>query len=471
MSGHVLIIDALSNRRIHLRAQLDTAAYAVDLAETQAEGLLKIREDAPDVVIIADDLPGLRLRNFCKTLRAHNKTQLTTIVVAVARENHSARISALIAGAHDVIDHQSDPADLRARLRNFMRIRQTAEDTAQHGNTVSSPGLAEPVPDFMPKTVVTFVVPNASSDLARYIPAIAEDTGFEIHLTNPQNARRQQETDTDIHVLYETDHGTDTRDLLGTLQSHPNSRHSRILFLTDRQMAGASPLDLGAHDQAPLLVSATELALRLRQLARRKHDADRARKTATELGEKAYTDPVTKLNNRAAMEAYLAKTDRALLEHPRPLALLLADIDHFKAINDNHGHPAGDEILAHISALLKGNLRDGDFLARYGGEEFLIVLPDVGPAQARSVALRLRNAVARTPKAIEDGTHVRATISIGVAYARRMDRLLTKDLVRAADNALFGAKRNGRNRIQLATSQDAQQMPARNAHSIDRHAL
>lgn len=90
MPGYILIIDAMSNRRIHLRAQLDTAAYPVELVESQSEGLVRIRQDSPDVVIVADDLPGLRLRQFCKLLRTSSKTQLTTIVVAVQRENHSA---------------------------------------------------------------------------------------------------------------------------------------------------------------------------------------------------------------------------------------------------------------------------------------------------------------------------------------------------------------------------------------------
>lgn len=466
MSGHVLIIDALSNRRIQMRAQLDTAAYAVDLAESQRDGLIRIEADAPDVVIIADDLPGLRLRQFCKTLRAHARTQLTTIVVAVSRENHSARVSALIAGAHDVIDYRSDPADLRARLRNFMRIKQATEDTRCQTHRTPVSGLAEPVPEFSPKTVATFIPAGDIADVTTRIAAMAPEAAFEANLMSSQTARRQPDPQTDVHVIFETGPTLDARDLLAALLTHPDSRHSRILFVTDSGAAAASPLDLGAHDQVPLSVSPTELALRISRLARRKHDADRARKATTELGEKAYTDALTGLNNRAAMEEYLSKTDRALTDHPRPIALLIADIDHFKAINDNHGHAAGDDILAHIASLLKSNLRDGDFIARYGGEEFLIVLPDVGPAQARSVAQRLRNMVATHPKAINDGTTVRATISIGVALASRSARLSTMDLQRAADNALYVAKANGRNRIELATQRDLETRRMRSVAAI-----
>lgn len=471
MAGHVLIVDASLNRRIHLRAQLDTAAYPVEFAETMTEALLYIQKDPPDVVIIADDLPGLRLRHVCKLLRTRPQTQLTTIVVAVAHENHSARVSALIEGAHDVIDHHSDPADLKARLRNFMRIKQSTQDSRPPAEPEVRVGLAEASQSFLPKTVVTFVTPEVAVDVPSRLENVARETGFETRITNIKSARRSPDEDTDVFVLFETGSGTEARDLLGALQSHPKCRHSRILFVTDQSIAAASPLDLGAQDQVPLSVSSSELALRIRRLARLKHDADEARKTTTALGEKAYTDPITGLNNRQAMDDYLRKTDRALSDHARPIALLIADIDHFKAINDNHGHAAGDDILGHIARLLKANLRDGDFVARYGGEEFLVVLPDVGPAQARSVAQRLRTTVSKNPKAIEDGTHVRATISIGVAHARRTDRVSTKDLRRAADSALYRAKRNGRNRIEIATPGDIETTPAQHSKAVTRQAL
>ncbi|MBO6886214.1 MAG: GGDEF domain-containing protein, partial [Marivita sp.] len=103
-----------------------------------------------------------------------------------------------------------------------------------------------------------------------------------------------------------------------------------------------------------------------------------------------------------------------------------------------------------VAQTMKAHLRDGDFIARYGGEEFLIVLPDVTPAQARSVANRLRDAVADSPKPIKNGTYVRATISIGIAVAQRNESVSTKALCFAADRALYDAKRNGRNRIEVS---------------------
>lgn len=449
MPGYVLIIDAMSNRRIHLRSQLDTAAYQVDLAETQAEGLAKIRQDAPDVVIVADDLPGLRLRQFCRALRATPMSQLTTVVVAVRSENHSARVSALNDGAFDVIDQTADSTDLKARMRSFLRSRQFLQDTRAHPAPQQVQGLSEPMQEFAPAVIATFVHGSLAdhSDIARVFDA---ETGIETRTLAAHAARRDPDPETDVYVLFETDHSDEARETLAALLTHPVSRHSRILFVTDRADKSASPLDLGAHDHVPNTVTQNELALRIKRQARLKRDAERQRKTATKLEQIAYVDAVTGLNNRAAMDDYLIGTDRSLAAHPRQLAVLIADLDHFKAINDNHGHAAGDLILAHVAQTMKAHLRDGDFIARYGGEEFLIVLPDVAPDQARTVAQRLRNAVSDSPKMIAGGTYVRATISIGVAIALRTDRVSTRALCDAADKALYAAKRNGRNRIEVA---------------------
>ena len=464
MQRSVLIIDAISTRRIHMRAQLDTAAYPVDLADTQTEGLALIRKDPPDVVFIADDLPGLRLRQFCKTLRGNTQTQFTTVVVAVRSENQSARVSALVDGAHDVIDMNSDGVDLKARVRSFMRTSGQSEGWYRQPQTHAVTGLAEAVPEFAPKTVASFVARDSEIWFAKILSDVSAASGIDIRPTSAQLARRNPDVESDVYILLETGSDDGARDTLVALRSHPTSRDSRILFVTDCPSQIASPLDLGADDQVPTTITATELRLRIDRLARRKRDADRKRKETTELAQKAYVDALTGLSNRTAMEEYLLRMDHALAAQPRAVAMMIADVDHFKAINDNHGHAAGDVILAQLARTMRSKLRDGDFIARYGGEEFLIVLPNVEAEQAHDVALRLRDAVADNPIALNASTHVRATISIGLAVARRNDRMSTTDLQRAADNALYSAKRNGRNRIDIALLASSHERPLGGTH-------
>lgn len=451
----------MSNRRIHLRAQLDTAAYPVDLAETQAEGLVCIAKAAPDVVIIADDLPGLRLRQFCKLLRGKPQTQFTKVVVAVQSENQSARVSALVDGAHDVIDVTTDPADLKARVRNFMKS-SAGPDLTHAPRPSNTPraiqphrGLAEAQTPFGTKTIASVVASSGSalagSAFSDTLDRIAQEALIDIRTPPIPAALRNPDGQSDVFVLHETAPEDGIRDALIALRHHPVSKNCAILFVSDCPSPGASVLDLGADDQVPTAISASELTLRIERLARRKRDADRKRQETTELAQKAYIDRLTGLNNRTAMEEYLTSLDRALADRPKSVALMIADLDHFKAINDNHGHAAGDMILAHVAQTLTSKLREGDFIARYGGEEFLIVLPNITQTHALAVAERLRNAVANSPTALDGATHVRATLSIGLAMAHRSTRTSTTNLQRAADNALYAAKRQGRNRIELAS--------------------
>lgn len=454
MPGQILIMDALSNRRIHLRAILDTACYDVDQAASQTEGLRRIRTAPPDVVIVAHDLPGLGLQQFCKRLRLDPKTQFTTVIVAVPRENHSARISALTAGAADVVEYMNDPDDLQARIRSFMRLRQTRRDTALAASPSQALGFAEEQRRFEKPVSVTIVADGPVD-----IPAsLANSRDLVVSVTSMQEARRPAGAESDVYVVYETADPAENRNLLAALRSNAATCHAAILYVTGHKgpHSVSAPLDLGAQDQVTTLVSDRELSIRVHRLAQRKRDDDRARAELSTLGEKAYTDGLTGLHNRGFAGEYLKKQDRLLEQSPASLCLVMLDIDRFKTVNDTHSHAAGDAILNSVAHVLRSHLRASDMVARMGGDEFLIALPQVGKIQARSVAERLRREIASRSTALGPGTVARVTVSIGLALSSRGFRKATKDLTQAADNALYRAKANGRNRIETAIAEDYQ---------------
>jgi len=131
-----------------------------------------------------------------------------------------------------------------------------------------------------------------------------------------------------------------------------------------------------------------------------------------------------------------------------PLAVAMMDIDHFKAVNDTYGHLAGDAVLAGISAALRGLLRDYDLVGRFGGEEFAILLPHTSVAEARDIAERLRQRLAKIITPVTDGAEsaaLRVTVSIGVAVLEESRRRDLNELLAAADSALYEAKQSGRN--------------------------
>ena len=161
----------------------------------------------------------------------------------------------------------------------------------------------------------------------------------------------------------------------------------------------------------------------------------------------ATVDSLTEtLNRRRFLELAAREVGRAR-RHNRPLAALLFDLDHFKAVNDTYGHAAGDQTLRQTAAAARGALRDSDVLARYGGEEFVALLPETDLQGAAAVAERLRAAVAAMT--IEaDGVRISITTSVGVAEWRDDEASLERALARA-DEALYAAKRSGRNKVSV----------------------
>lgn len=158
----------------------------------------------------------------------------------------------------------------------------------------------------------------------------------------------------------------------------------------------------------------------------------------------ALTDPLTELANRRAFDEALAARIQKLLRHGWPFALLLADIDHFKALNDRHGHAAGDRALQVVAASLRDAARAGDLVCRWGGEEFAILVDGGGAASAAAAAERFRVMVARSVVVVDDA-RLRTTISLGVAVAGIGEA--APWLMGRADAALYAAKAGGRNAV------------------------
>jgi len=227
------------------------------------------------------------------------------------------------------------------------------------------------------------------------------------------------------------------------LRSDPRSAYAYLILMTanEEPWRQFKALDAGADDFIPKPVNAALLKARLRA-------AGRLLAMHEQLLELALTDPLTGVFNRRAFleraEGELARTRRT----GRPLSALMCDIDHFKRINDTHGHAAGDEALKRFAACCRAHLRVSDVLGRLGGEEFAILLPETGAGEAVLVAERLREAVAGLEVESEEA-RFGLTVSIGATAflcgADTVDRALAR-----ADEALYRAKTGGRNRVELA---------------------
>lgn len=164
------------------------------------------------------------------------------------------------------------------------------------------------------------------------------------------------------------------------------------------------------------------------------------------------TDQLTQLRNRRALESQLAQEWARALRYGHSLALVLIDIDHFKAVNDRYGHPAGDSCLQQVAALIAAGVRwPGDTTSRYGGEEFCLLLPEICAEEALHIVDAIRERIGATPiNTTAANFHV--TISAGIFIATPQPALAAETFIREADAALYESKQNGRNRVTLRTT-------------------
>jgi two-component system cell cycle response regulator len=160
----------------------------------------------------------------------------------------------------------------------------------------------------------------------------------------------------------------------------------------------------------------------------------------------AITDALTGLYNRRYMESHVGTLVEQAASRGKPLTILVLDIDYFKSINDTHGHDAGDDVLREFALRIRKSIRGIDLACRYGGEEFVVVMPETDMSVATIVAERLRRRIAGEPFPIQQATHaIEVTISVGIAALGAGDNAAS--ILKRADQALYRAKRDGRNRV------------------------
>ena len=451
MTSRVLVVDDLPVNARLLEAKLMSEYFQVEIAGNGPEALAVCARGECDVVLLDVMMPGMDGFEVCRRLKGDPQTAHIPVVMVSALDQRSDRLEGLSAGADDFITKPYDDMALMTRVRSLSRLKQLTDELRLRARSGGEEG-EEALPDSADARVL--VVDDAPRSYERLVRALAEEADVAVE-TEPHAALfRIAEEPFDMVVISLAVEGFDALRLCSQLRSLDATRNVPIVLVADdgQEAAVRRGLDMGVNDYIRRPVDALELRARTRTQIRRKRMNEALRASVQQTMEMALKDGLTGLNNRRYFDRHAA----ALFDKARTgrsdgrddgLALVVLDIDHFKQVNDEHGHAVGDEVLREFARRIARNVRSRDMICRFGGEEFVALMPGTDQALAVVVADRMRKEVAAHPFIVEGGRkQLAVTVSAGVAVMDAGDQDV-RDTFRRADQALYAAKRDGRDRV------------------------
>lgn len=453
MSGKILIVDDLATNRIVLKVKLCHAHYEVVQAASAKEALRLVAVQRPDLILANACLPDATASDFITALRDAEGSRSIPVMFLQTTDCPSERRAALSAGADDILSKPVPEALLLARLRNLLRQHHGEQELSLQIGGAQALGFAEAPPGFDAPGRVGIIARAEAYGLQALLARHSAHTTTVIDVDRALSLSDAQPP-ADVYLLQIT--GAETEEglrLLAELKAAPRSRARPIIALVEADAAalGVTLLDMGADDVITGHPDPRELILRLSAQLRRKRRGERLRAALRDGLNAATLDPLTGAHNRRFALPFLQRLIESSQMSGKSFAVMLADLDFFKQVNDRHGHAAGDQVLCAVTRQLRAHLRTGDMLARIGGEEFLIVTPATTRKRAQRTADRLCAMIAQTPIAVAgQSAPLHVTISIGVTMATPAPAgppPAVGQLLEEADRALYAAKAQGRNMV------------------------
>jgi two-component system, cell cycle response regulator len=448
MSGRVLVVDDLDINVKLLEAKLSAEYFDVLTAFNGRSALAIAAAELPDVILLDVMMPRMDGFEVCRRLKANPRTADLPVVMVTALSDAANRLRGLEAGADDFLTKPVADIALFARVRSLVRLKRMMEEWRLRDEICGRFGgdEARSDPDHGPAQILIVEEDAFAAAKMAETLAIAHRVRSVESCTDAQSC---VDSDTDLVIASLTAPGNDTLRFVSQCRANDLCRQLPILLIAaERDLPRlAKGLDLGANDYLVRPVDRNELMARTNIQIRRKRLQNRLNENYRRSLSLALTDELTGLYNRRYLFAHLDELMARVNGDGAAVALLMFDIDHFKRVNDTHGHAAGDDVLRQIAIRTMDSVRSVDLVARVGGEEFAVVMPDTGLAVATAVAERLRLAVAGEPFLLSpNGERLPVTVSIGatttIAGGDVRDRLLKR-----ADDALYEAKSAGRNRV------------------------
>ena len=450
MSARVLVVDDVEANVKLLEAKLSSEYFDVLSAYNGRTALQIADSELPDVILLDVMMPRMDGFEVCRHLKANPRTVDLPVVMVTALSDVANRLRGLEVGADDFLTKPVNDIALFARVRSLTRLKRMMEELRlREGICGRFAGREIVTAEGLGPARILMIEEDrfATSRMAETLRA-----GHSVIMA-ASCAEGQKLLDGTIELVIAglSTANDDPLRLVTQCRAGEAYRQLPILLIgEDCDLPRlAKGLELGANDYLVRPVDRNELLARTGTQVRRKRLQDRLEQNYQRSFSLALTDELTGLYNRRYLLAHLDELIERINQGGTGVAILLFDIDHFKRVNDTHGHAAGDDVLRELAARATKSVRSVDLVARLGGEEFVVVMPETDIASAAEVAERLRLAVSKEPLIVTaTGKRLTVTVSIGVAASERgedRDRLL-----RRADHALYSAKTGGRDRVIIA---------------------
>ncbi len=456
MTARILVVDDVDSNVKLLEARLLSEYYEVITAYSGPEAIELCLGGQIDVVLLDILMPEMDGFEVCRRLKDDPRTSNIPVVMVTSLDGVDDKIRGLEAGADDFLSKPVSDLQLLSRVKSLARLKLVSDELFQRTGTVADAEVETLLAskmggNYADKDEVARILIVDEDELAAARLRLILGETYRVDVASDANTALIRAIDTDYDSIVVSANFTyyDPLRLCSQLRTIERTRLVPIILVV-REDEGAlvvRALELGVNDYLMRPLEKLELFARLRTQIKRKCYNDLLRQSLNRTITMAVTDSLTGLHNRRYLDTHMPVLLTRAMGRERPLSVIMLDFDHFKRINDQYGHDAGDDVLREFATRLRKNIRGMDLMCRYGGEEFVVVLPDSDVEAAKAVAERIRVAVSDTPFAVANGKHkVNLTISMGVAGLRLMgdsaDALFSR-----ADAALYQAKKGGRNRI------------------------
>ena len=456
MTARVLVVDDIvANVRL-LEAKLTAEYFEVVTAMNGLDALEAVQRTKPDIVLLDVMMPGIDGIEVCSRLKANPATRHIPVIMVTALDQPEDRLRGLNAGADDFLTKPVNDISLFSRVKSLVRLKMLTDELRIRAETTGVIGLMARADANLPSSEgqILFVDPRVSSQ-ERIQTALSESHQITI-AAEPDKALDIVQASAIPFELVIISIGADGFDglrLVSQFRTHEETRQTPILVVVDPsdQQQLLRALDMGVNDYLMRPIDRQELLARVSTQIKRYRYTEQLRQSVKASIEMAITDSLTGLYNRRYLETHLSNLVEHYINRGKVLAVLAIDADYFKAINDTHGHDAGDNVLQELAVRIKQSTRSVDLCCRTGGEEFVLVLPGTDLPSAEVIAERVRKLVSNKPFPIAQGKAITVTVSIGVACLEGAGDAPNK-IMKRADDALYRAKREGRNRVEVTAA-------------------